>query len=145
MRILSSAFGHNQFIPLKYTMDGENINPPLDFEDVPKNARELVLVVDDPDAPTGVWVHWLMWNISPNIRGITENSVPINAIQGKTNRDNCYSGPKPPSGTHRYYFKLYALEKKISLPRTANANDLYNEIEKKIIKQAELIGLYSAK
>ncbi|HLB95795.1 MAG TPA: YbhB/YbcL family Raf kinase inhibitor-like protein [Patescibacteria group bacterium] len=86
MKILSSAFLHHQLIPAKYTCDGENINPPLAFADVPEGAKSLVLIMDDPDAPMGTWVHWVVWNINPKATNIAENSIPEGGIQGQTNR-----------------------------------------------------------
>lgn len=145
MKIISSAFSHNKFIPIKYTALGDNINPPLIFLDIPKETKSLALIVDDPDAPNGTWIHWIVWNINPTITKIKENSVPEGSIQGKTSQENHYSGPKPPSGTHRYYFKLYALDTMLNLDPQKNINDLQNAIKNHIIDQAELIGLYAAK
>jgi len=144
MKIISSAFSHNGFIPIKYTYFGDNINPPLEFLDMPKEAKSLVLIVDDPDAPNGTWIHWTLWNIDPRTTNINENSVPTGSIQGKTSRENHYSGPKPPTGTHRYFFKLYALDTILNLDPQADINGLQNAIKNRIINQAELIGLYSA-
>jgi len=142
MKIQSSAFQNNGYIPVKYTCDGENINPPLEILDAPEKAKSLVLVMDDPDAPMGTWVHWILWNINPQIQEISENSVPTGAIQGKTNRENCYSGPRPPSGTHRYFFKLFALDNTLDLSKEIEATTLMQRIQNNIIDQAELIGLY---
>lgn len=115
MKISSSAFGNNEYIPSKYTCDGENINPSLEFSGVP-DSQSLVLIMDDPDAPMGTWVHWIIWNIDSKTTGIKENSVPIGAIQGKnSSATNKYIGPCPPSGTHRYFFKLYSLDVKLDL------------------------------
>jgi len=144
MKIQSPSFDNNSNIPDKYTMHGENINPPLEVSDVPESAQSLVLIVDDPDAPSGLWIHWTLWNIDPKTNLIKENSVPEGAVQGKTSRENHYSGPKPPSGTHRYFFKLYALDTKLDLPETADIEALMNAMQNHIIDQAELIGLYSA-
>ena len=145
MIISSPAFQNNSTIPAKYTCDGENINPPLEFFEIPKNTKSLVLIMDDPDALIGTWTHWTLWNINPDIKTIKENSVPNNSIQGKTSRENCYSGPKPPSGTHRYFFKLYALDTILNLDPQSTIDILSREIQGHIIDQTELIGLYSAK
>lgn len=145
LNITSSAFENNQFIPTKYTLDGENINPPLIFEGISNSAKSLVLVVDDPDAPSGTWIHWVLWNINPQTTKIEENSVPNGAIQGRTNRENHYSGPKPPSGTHRYFFRLYAIDSQINLPPESDIEALHRTIKGHIIDQAELTGLYQAK
>ena len=146
MKLSSSAFIHNQTIPAKYTCDGENVNPPLTITDVLTDSKSLTLIVDDPDAPAGTWVHWTVWNISPDTKQIAENSVPSNAIQGKTSFGNSgYGGPCPPSGTHRYFFKLYALDTTLSLGQNATKQDLEKAFVGHILDQAELIGLYSRK
>jgi len=144
MEIKSSAFTHNQKIPSKYTCDGDNINPPLTFSNVPKEAKSLVLIVDDPDAPAGTWVHWLLWNLKPDTSGINENTVPAGSVSGTTSFGNFkYGGPCPPSGTHRYFFKLYALDATLSLEPRAAKQDLEQAMKNHILTQAELIGLYN--
>lgn len=142
MNISSSAFQNNAMIPVKYTCDGENTNPPLLFSDVPENTKSLILIMDDPDAPSGTWVHWIVWNIDPKTKQIPANSVPVSAIQGKTSRKNSYGGPCPPSGQHRYFFKLYALDTMLNLDANATKKDLIQEMENHILAQGELIGLY---
>ena len=144
MQIISPAFLNNQNIPSKYTCDGEGINPPLEFKEIPPNAQSLVLIVDDPDAPNGTWVHWTLWNIDPATISIAENSVPPKAIAGQTSSgQNIYGGPCPPSGTHRYFFKLYALDSKLSVTSFSFKEDLEKAMQGHIISQAELVGLYS--
>lgn len=144
MKITSPSFGHNQNIPPKYTCDGENINPPLQFSDIPAAAKSLVLISDDPDAPMGTWVHWTIWNIDPKITEIVENNVPDGAIEGTTSFGKTgYGGPCPPSGVHRYFFKLYALDEKIDLPTSAKKEDLEKAIQQHILASAEIIGLYT--
>lgn len=141
MKITSSAFQDHGNIPSQYTCDGANINPPLTIAGVPEKAQSLVLIVDDPDAPKGTWVHWVVWNIPPSTTEITENSVP--GIQGMTNfGKNEYGGPCPPSGTHRYFFKLYALDKKLNLGSKATKKDVERGMKQHVIGQAELVGLY---
>jgi len=121
MEIKSSVFKNGENIPEKYTCEGWGINPPLEFSGISEDAKSLALVVDDPDAPMGTWIHWTLWNIDPKIDIIEENSVPQGAVQGKTSAGkSCYNSPCPPSGKHRYFFKLYAMDKKIELVRTAN-------------------------
>lgn len=142
MKITSPAFENNTSIPAKYTCEGANISPPLAFSDVPENTKSLVLIMDDPDAPIGTWVHWVLWNINPKITEIPENSVPSDAMQGKTSRQNSYGGPCPPSGVHRYFFKLFALDTILDISDQTDANGLVKVINKNIIAQAELIGLY---
>ncbi|MCX7771085.1 MAG: YbhB/YbcL family Raf kinase inhibitor-like protein [Proteobacteria bacterium] len=144
MRITSPAFSNNTLIPKKYTCDGEDVNPPLEFHEVPANAKSLALIVDDPDAPMGTWVHWVLFNIPPNYKGIEENSVPEGAIEGINDFKKLkYGGPCPPSGTHRYFFKLYALDSLINLKGTIKKDDLERAMKGHIIEKAELIGLYS--
>lgn len=143
MQIKSSAFEHNEQIPAKYTCDGENINPPLEFLDVPENAKSLVLIMDDPDAPMGTWVHWTVWNIDPATIEIVENSVPAGAQEGKTSFGKSgYGGPCPPSGTHRYFFKLYALATMLELSSDADKSKLESTMQGHILDRAELIALY---
>lgn len=145
MKIESSAFQHNQLIPSKYACDGENINPPLTFSDVPADAKSLALIMDDPDAPVGTWVHWTIWNIPPGAEGIEENSKP-KGIEGTTSFGKPgYGGPCPPSGTHRYFFKLYALDTTLSLDQKAKKEDLEKAMEGHTLAKSELIGLYSKK
>src|SRR3989338_8309084 len=116
MNLTSLAFQHQGKIPSKYTCDGADVNPPLAISDVPPNAKSLVLIMDDPDAlkPAGkVWDHWIVWNIDPNKNIIYDNTVP--GIQGVNSvGKNSYGGPRPPDGTHRYFFKLYALDTKLN-------------------------------
>ena len=141
MKLESPAFEHNQPIPKKYTCDGEDINPPLKIEEVPKEAKSLVLIVDDPDAPMGTFTHWLLWNIDPKISEIEENSKP--GIEGINDfGKNSYGGPCPPSGTHHYHFKIYALDTLLDLPSSSKKSALEKTIEGHILDFSELIGLY---
>ncbi|OGH29433.1 MAG: phosphatidylethanolamine-binding protein [Candidatus Levybacteria bacterium RIFCSPHIGHO2_12_FULL_37_9] len=144
MKILSSAFNHNKRIPAKYTCDGENISPPLQFLEVPESAKSLVLIVDDPDAPSKTWVHWVVFNINPQTAEVKENSVPQSGIEGMTDFGKPgYGGACPPSGTHRYFFKLYALDTILDLPQSATKQMVEEKMQRNIIDRAELIGLYS--
>ncbi len=143
MKLESSVFTNNQFIPREYTCDGENVNPPLKISGVPKEARSLVLIIDDPDAPQKTWVHWIVWNISPSVQEIPANSVPKMAEQGITDFGKPgYGGPCPPSGTHHYFFRLMALDTILSIPPSAQVEELKKAIEGHILDSAELIGLY---
>lgn len=143
MKIASSAFENNTKIPSIYTCDGEDINPPLSFSDIPVNTKSLVLIADDPDAPGGTWVHWIIFNISPKTKGILEGSFPEDGIEGVTSFGaQGYGGPCPPSGTHRYFFKLYALDAVLNLTDPDKAL-LEKEMQGHILEKAELIGLYS--
>jgi len=144
MKILSSAFVNQSRIPTKYSCDGQNINPPLSFDSVPAGVVSLVLIVDDPDAPGGIWTHWTVWNINPSINEIAENSVPSGAVQGQTSFGKTgYGGPCPPAGTHRYFFKLFALDVKIDLAASADVQQLQEAIKNHIVASAELVGLNS--
>lgn len=143
MKIESPAFGTNESIPLKYTCDGENVNPQLNISGVPADAKSLVLIVDDPDAPGKTWVHWIVWNIDPGTDEISENSVPAEAIEGVTDFGMPgYGGPCPPSGTHRYFFKVYALDTTLGLDSSATINDLEEAMKDHILRSTELVGLY---
>jgi len=143
MKIITSAFQHGKRIPEKYTCDGENINPPLDFLEIPENAKSLALICDDPDAAGG-WVHWTVWNINPKASGLEENSVPVEATEGTTDFGKPgYGGPCPPEGEHRYFFRLYALNSELFLIEDNTKSDLLNAMDGHIIEQAELMGVYS--
>lgn len=140
----SPAFQNNSLIPSLYTCDGKNINPPLEINNLPKTAKSWALIVNDPDAPVGTWTHWTIWNIEPTVTQISENSSPANAIQGITSFGKPgYGGPCPPSGTHRYFFKAFALDQKIDLPTSSTADNLTQAIKDHIVAQTELIGLYN--
>lgn len=144
MKLTSPAFKNNEKIPAKYTCDGDDINPPLQIDEVPTNTQSLVLIVDDPDAPAGDWVHWTLWNINPQIKEITENSIPKEAVEGMTDFGKPgYGGPCPPSGIHHYFFKLYALDTQLNLAPSINKTKVVLTIQGHILAQAELIGLYS--
>lgn len=144
MKITSQAFEDRQKMPSRYTCNGENINPPLNFSDVPKDAKSLVLIVDDPDAPSGTFVHWLVYNIDPEFRELKENSIPDNGIEGITTfGKKGYGGPCPPSGTHRYFFKLFALDKTLSIADNPDKKTISEKMKDSILAQSELIGLYS--
>lgn len=140
MKILSPEFENNGFIPQKFTCQGEDINPGLIIEDQPNAAQSLALIVDDPDASRGTWVHWVVFDI-PLINSIKENSVPGKQGRNDSGR-NEYGGPCPPSGTHRYFFKLYALDKKLDLAEGITKQELEKAMQGHILEQGELIGLY---
>jgi len=146
LRISSHGFGNNGFIPRQYTCDGVGMSPPFTIENVPQDARSLALIVDDPDAPAGTWVHWVVWNIDPGTREIGENALPEGAEQGKNSwHRNSYGGPCPPSGSHRYFFKLYALNTSLALGADTTKAELENAMRGHIVAQSELIGLYKRK
>lgn len=139
----SPVFAADGHIPPSYTCEGDDVNPPLVFSGTPPAAKSLALIMDDPDAPMGTWVHWLVWNIRPETAGIQEDSVPQGAVQGKNDwHRNDYGGPCPPSGTHRYFFKLYALDAFLDLPAGTAKKELERAMEGHIIARAVLVGLY---
>lgn len=143
LKITSPAFAEKRAIPVRYTCDGQDINPPLLIDAVPNGAQSLALIVDDPDAPVGIWVHWVVWNIPPLTREITENSLPAGAAQGLNDwKRNRYGGPCPPSGTHRYYFRLYALDTTLDLAPTTAKAALERAMQGHIIARGELMGTY---
>lgn len=146
MKITSPHFADNKMIPSRFTCDGDNINPELRIEDSPAEARELVLIVDDPDSIAHLWTHWTVWGIDPSTKVINDNALPEGAIEGKTSFESIgYGGPCPSDGEHRYFFKLYALSEKLSLDRGAGIEKLEQEMADKIIASAELVGLYERK
>jgi len=140
MQLTSPEFEHNGFIPSKFTCQGEDVNPALVIENLPSDVKSLALIVDDPDAPMGTWVHWVVYNI-PVIHRIDEDSIPgIQGINDFGRKD--YGGPCPPSGTHRYFFKLYALDTLLELREGASKAELEKAMQGHILDKAELIGLY---
>ena len=148
MQIISPVFENNQSIPSKYTCDGENINPPLEFREIPEETKSLVLIMDDPDAIQvvgRVWDHWLVWNMPANIRVVAENSIPPGVIGPNTRGNHSYGGPCPPDGEHRYFFKFYALSTKLAISEESNKQELEEAMQGKILDQAELLGLYNRK
>ncbi|MEA1925668.1 MAG: YbhB/YbcL family Raf kinase inhibitor-like protein [Patescibacteria group bacterium] len=144
MKIFSPSFENNESMPIRYTCDSRNINPSLVIKDVPENTQSLVLIVDDPDAPSKAWTHWTVWNIDPRIGRIEEGSVPEGAIEGGTDFGVIgYGGPCPPSGEHHYYFRLYALDCVLDLKSGAPRDQLDEAMTGYVIDDAELMGLYS--
>jgi Raf kinase inhibitor-like YbhB/YbcL family protein len=138
--ISSSAFKANEMIPAKYTCDGIDVSPPLDINDIPAEAKCLALIMDDPDTPVGTWVHWLAWNI-PVTNHIKEDDV--RGVQGMNDFiQHHYGGPCPPSGTHRYFFKIYALDALLDLPRNTKKAQLEKAMSEHIIGFGELTGTY---
>lgn len=143
LQLASQAFAHNGMIPPEHTCDGTDRNPPLTIRNVPAKSRSLALIVDDPDAPSGTWVHWVVWNIGPGTTEIPANSVPGGALQGTNDfGKQSYGGPCPPSGTHRYFFKLYALDIPLSLKSGATKAQLEEAMKGHILEKTELLGLY---
>lgn len=149
MRITSPAFNEGEAIPAKYTCDGDNISPPLEWSDVPEGTLYFALICDDPDAPVGVWDHWLLFNLPAAHHGLEEQiSSEFDPFPGSAHGLNswkqaCYGGPCPPSGTHRYYFKLYALDARINLKPGATKADILRAMDGHILAQARLMGTYA--
>ncbi len=138
--VKSTAFENNQLIPVKYTCDGDEVNPPVIIEGAPAETQSLVLIVDDPDAPMGTWDHWVVWNIPPTTK-IEENTVP--GVEGKNSaRKNAYDAPCPPWGTHRYFFKVYALDTELDLKPDSHKKDVEKTMEGHVLAKGELIGRY---
>lgn len=150
MQITSSDFQNNEPIPQKFSRDGEDINPSLTFSEIPDGARSLALTVEDPDAPNGLFTHWILYNMSPGTLQIVEGELPVSGRQGVNDYgEETYGGPKPPSGTHRYIFKLLALDEQLDLEDEDNGikvdrATLYSAMEGHIIEEAEIIGTFSA-
>lgn len=150
MKLTSSAFGEGAMIPMKYSCDGQDISPPLAWTDVPAGTKALALITDDPDAPAGTWVHWVAFNLPPDTGGLPEGvprekTLKTGGVQGtNSGRRVGYSGPCPPGGTHRYFFKLYALDALLppGLTSTATAKDVHAAMKDHILGQTQLMGRY---
>ncbi|HVN95012.1 MAG TPA: YbhB/YbcL family Raf kinase inhibitor-like protein [Syntrophorhabdaceae bacterium] len=141
--ISSPAFKDKGMIPRQYTCDGKDVSPPLSIEGVPANAKSLAIIVDDPDAPMGTWVHWVVFNIDPTVRELKEGAVPEGAKQGMNDfKKSSYGGPCPPSGAHRYFFKLYALNAVLKLTAPATKAQLEQAMKPHIVGEAQIVGLY---
>jgi Raf kinase inhibitor-like YbhB/YbcL family protein len=139
--VATSAFQTGGDIPAKFTCNGANVNPELKINGVPNGAKSLVLIVDDPDAPRGLFTHWILWNIDPKTTDIGENSVPTGGVQGTNDfGKRNYGGPCPPSGTHRYFFKIFALDSKLDLKPSSGRAELDGAMKGHVLAKAELIG-----
>ena len=146
MKITSSAFSDGALIPIKYTCDGDDISPPLVWSDIPENTASFVLINDDPDAPVGTWDHWILFNLEGKTTELAEN-VDLSKLAGvqlgrNSWRRNDYGGPCPPYGTHRYFFKLYALDMKLDLPAGSSKQNIEKAMAGHILAEAELLGRY---
>jgi Raf kinase inhibitor-like YbhB/YbcL family protein len=147
--ITSPAFKNGEPIPTDYSCDGRDMSPALTWSEPPAGTQSFALIMDDPDAPSGTWVHWVMFNIPASARGLPEN-IPTDpqlsdgSLQGRTSAGRSgYHGPCPPSGIHRYFFKLYALDTILSLPASANKEKVLAAMESHILANAELMGTFS--
>jgi Raf kinase inhibitor-like YbhB/YbcL family protein len=148
IKLTSTAFKEGQPIPRTYTCDGVNVSPPLEWSGVAKTAKTVAIVVDDPDAPAGTWAHWVLYNLPADNIGLVEN-LPANeklvagGFQGKNDFEKIgYGGPCPPSGTHHYYFKIYALDSELPLKAGATKAELMKAMEGHIVLQGQLMGTY---
>ena len=141
---ITSIFKNGSEIPDKYGCKGRDVNPPLNISEIPEGALSLALIVDDPDAPSGDWVHWLVYNIDPKTSEIKEDSIPSGAIVGLNSYgNNNYEGPCPPRATHHYYYKVYALNVVLDIPSSSEKSDLLKAIQGNVVDQAELMGTYT--
>ncbi len=142
---IKSVFKNNEKIPAKYTADGKDANPPLEISGIPSETQSLVLIVDDPDALNGDWVHWVVYGIRVNGSSLKINEDSIPGSQGKNSWGKMeYGGPSPPrgSGNHRYFFKVYALNTEFNFSETPNKKEILNAIEGHILDKAEIVGIY---
>jgi Raf kinase inhibitor-like YbhB/YbcL family protein len=148
IKLTSTAFDEGGMIPSRYTCDGENVSPPLAWSGVPESAKSLALVADDPDTDHGTWTHWVVYKIPATEKGLPENvpagdTLASGARQGTNDpKKTAYSGPCPPSGTHRYFFKLYALDTDLNLPPGATKDQLLKATEGHVVAEGQLVGLY---
>ncbi len=151
MKIFSEAFEQGQSLPDRYARKYDNLSPPLTWAGLPEGTVELALICDDPDAPVGVWTHWLIWGISPERTELPEGvpTEPMVATLGDLRQGrndfgaSGYDGPQPPSGTHRYFFRLYALGEKLDLAPGADAKQVHAALEGKVLAQAEIMATYA--
>jgi Raf kinase inhibitor-like YbhB/YbcL family protein len=148
IKLTSSAFKEGQPIPATYTCKGVNISPPLEWSGVPKTARTIAVIADDPDAPSGIWVHWVLYNLPADNIGLVENlpateRLKAGGFQGKNDSGKIgYDGPCPPSGTHRYFFKIYALDAELPLKAGATKAEVEKAMAGRVVAQGQLMGTY---
>ena len=143
MKLTSPAFAEGEGIPAKHTCDGADVSPALSWRDVPQGTAAFALIADDPDAPAGTWVHWVLYNLPPTLTDLREDDSG-GGIQGRTDFGATkYGGPCPPPGKpHRYFFKLYALREKLDLPRGATKADVERAMRGQVLGEAQLMGTY---
>ena len=145
MKLTSPVFQNGSNIPARYTCDGKNISPPLEWSGIPTNTKSLVLIMDDPDAPAEIWDHWIIFNFPPNLTSLVESvkQFPSGTKFGKNSWGKTeYGGPCPPDRKHRYFFKLYALNTLLELSNGATKEKIQQAMKGQIVAEAELIGLY---
>ncbi|AEG18781.1 YbhB/YbcL family Raf kinase inhibitor-like protein [Methanobacterium paludis] len=149
IKVKSTVFGEGNPIPKRYTCDGLNVSPPLEMSGVQESAKSLAIICEDPDAPSGVWTHWVIFNIPPESKTLPEG-VEMDELLEDGSKQGLndsgmvgYSGPCPPGGTHRYYFRVYALDSKLDLPPRISKQELLNAMEGHVLDKGQLMGLYS--
>jgi hypothetical protein len=148
INIKSAAFSEGEMIPLKYTCDGDDVSPPLSWDSVPAGTESFALICDDPDAPVGTWVHWVVYDLPKETRFLHEDFTDQSDLEDGTKQGITdfkrigYGGPCPPGGTHRYFFKLYALDKKLNEKSGLNKNQLLKAMKGHILGECALIGKY---
>jgi len=148
LKLTSTAFAEGDMIPRQYTCDGKDVSPPLAWSGVPAAAKTLALISDDPDAPVGTWVHWVLFDVRASVQGLpehvpTEKTLPNGAKQGKNDFGRIgYGGPCPPGGTHRYYFKVYALDTELKLDAGVTKAQLLKAMEGHVLAEGQLMGRY---
>jgi hypothetical protein len=146
LTLTSPAFGEGDEIPVRYTCDGEDLPPALTWQDVPTGVETYALIMDDPDAPGRTWVHWVLYNIPGEARDLAGNEGISTSVQGENSWGNTgYGGPCPPSGEHRYYFKLYALDTQLELDGGADKEAVLAAMEGHVVAQGQLMGRYESK
>ena len=144
MRLKSPSFAPGGFIPGKHTRYGDDRTPPLEFKDVPRGAQSLTLIVDDPDAPHGTFTHWVAFDIDPGVNRFAEDEVPRDVRHGRNDwGEPGYGGPRPPDREHRYFFHLYALDRRLNLPTGATREDVEREMADHVIAEARLVGRFA--
>lgn len=147
--LTSRAFDQGKAVPAKYTCDGDDVSPPLEWRDPPAGTRSFALVSDDPDAPVGVWVHWVLYDLPASTRSLAEDVAPDAELPGGGRQGvnswgrSGYGGPCPPGGTHRYFFKLYALDALLQLAPGAGKDEVLRRMEGHVVGEAELMGIYA--
>ncbi|QEM70192.1 YbhB/YbcL family Raf kinase inhibitor-like protein [Geobacter sp. FeAm09] len=143
LTVSSPGFNQGEAIPARHTCDGEDTSPALVIGKVPPATRSLALVMDDPDAPMGTWVHWVVWNIPPQTREIPAHALPSQASEGKNDWHRTgYGGPCPPTGTHRYFFRVYALDTVLHLGNSTTKGELERAMQGHVLAKGELMGTY---
>jgi Raf kinase inhibitor-like YbhB/YbcL family protein len=146
MKLSSPAFENYAAIPQKYSCEGTGVNPPLLIQEVPADAKSLVLLIDDPDAPGGTFNHWVMWNIPPTTKKIGEDEIPPGAIEGENSSGEIgFIAPCPPTGIHNYRFILWALNQPLAIPEGATREQVESTLEQFVLARAELVGTYQKK